>query len=205
MHDMYRSTCLPRRLRFLLACVLVAATGSAWGHTGEGMAGGFGSGFMHPLFGPDHVVAMVAVGLWGAFLGMPALWILPVTFPLVMTIGGALGVAGVPLPHVELGIALSAIVLGAMVAFAVKPPIWVAAVLVGIFAIFHGHAHGTELPSAADPIAYSLGFVIATGLLHLAGIAIGLVVRWPHGRTFVRLCGVGISVAGVVFLFHPPA
>ena len=139
---------------------------------------------------------MVAVGLWGAFLGMPAIWILPVTFPLVMTVGGALGVAGVPLPGVEIGIALSAIVLGAMVAFAARPPIWIAAVIVATFAIFHGHAHGTELPNAADPIAYSLGFVIATGLLHLAGIAIGLVVRWPRGKVLVRACGVVISMAG---------
>lgn len=188
--------------RALLALCLGLTANAAWAHTGN-MAGGFASGFMHPLFGWDHVVAMVAVGLWGAFLGMPAIWVLPVTFPLVMTIGGALGVAGVPLPGVEIGIALSAIVLGAMVAFAVRPPLWVAAVIVATFAIFHGHAHGTELPSAADPIAYSLGFVVATGLLHLAGIAIGLVVRWPRGKDVVRVCGIGIAVAGVVFLVHP--
>ena len=188
----------------LLAMCLGLSASAAWAHTGN-MAGGFTSGFMHPLFGWDHVVAMVAVGLWGAFLGMPAIWILPVTFPLVMTIGGALGVAGVPLPGVEIGIALSAIVLGAMVAFAARPPIWVAAVIVATFAIFHGHAHGTELPNAADPIAYSLGFVVATGLLHLAGIAIGLVVAWPRGKVLVRACGVAISVAGVFFLLRPPA
>ena len=188
--------------RALLALCLGLTANAAWAHTGN-MAGGFASGFTHPLFGWDHVVAMVAVGLWGAFLGMPAIWVLPVTFPLVMTIGGALGVAGVPLPAVEIGIALSAIVLGAMVAFAVRPPLWVAAVIVATFAIFHGHAHGTELPSAADPIAYSLGFVVATGLLHLAGIAIGLVVRWPRGKDVVRVCGIGIAVAGVVFLVHP--
>ena len=188
----------------LLAAGLCLSASAACAHTGS-MAGGFTSGFMHPLFGWDHVVAMVAVGLWGAFLGTPAIWILPVTFPLVMTIGGALGVAGVPLPGVEIGIALSAIVLGAMVAFAARPPIWVAAVIVAAFAIFHGHAHGTELPNAADPIAYSLGFVVATGLLHLAGIAIGLVVRWPRGKDLVRACGVAISIAGVAFLIHPIA
>lgn len=188
----------------LLAIFLSLTASAVWAHTGS-MAGGFTSGFMHPLFGWDHVVAMVAVGLWGAFLGMPAIWLLPVTFPLVMTIGGALGVAGVPLPGVEIGIALSAIVLGAMVAFAARPPIWVAAVIVAVFAIFHGHAHGTELPNAADPIAYSLGFVIATGLLHLAGIGVGLVVRWPRGKDLVRACGVAISIAGVVFLVRPIA
>lgn len=191
--------------RGLVAAVLALVAGTAGAHTGGGITGGFLSGFMHPLFGPDHVVAMVAVGLWGAFLGPPAIWVLPVTFPLVMTIGGALGVTGVPLPGVEIGIALSAIVLGAMVAFAARPPLLVAAVIVAVFAIFHGHAHGTELPSAADPIAYSLGFVIATGLLPLAGIAVGLVVRWRHGRAIVRACGVAISAAGVFFLVHPIA
>ena len=187
------------------AFALALGADAASAHTGVGLAGGFASGFMHPLLGWDHVVAMIAVGLWGAFLGAPAIWVLPVTFPLVMTIGGALGVMGVPLPGVEIGIALSAIVLGAMVAFAARPPLWVAAILVAAFAVFHGHAHGVELPSAADPIAYSLGFVVATGLLHLAGIAIGLVVRWRHGKRLVQACGVAISIAGVVFLLKPPA
>jgi len=152
------------------------------------------------LLGWDHVVAMVAVGLWGAFLGMPAIWALPVVFPVVMALGGALGVAGVPLPAVEIGIAASAIVLGAMVAFAVRAPIALAAVIVGAFAIFHGHAHGTELPQAANPIAYSLGFVIATGLLHLGGIAFGLLTRWPAGRAAVRAAGAGIAALGVAFM-----
>lgn len=168
-------------------------------HTGDGVVGGFTSGFLHPLMGWDHVAAMVAVGLWGAFLGRPAIWVLPVVFPLVMTLGGALGVAGVPLPGVEIGIALSAVLLGGAVAFAARPALWVAAVLVGAFAVFHGHAHGTELPGAADPVAYSLGFVVATGLLHLAGIALGETVRWPQGRLVVRSAGALIAVAGVVF------
>jgi len=175
---------------------------SVQAHEGDGMVGGFGAGFLHPLLGLDHVVAMVAVGLWGAFLGMPALWLLPVVFPMVMAVGGALGVAGVPLPHVETGIALSAIALGGVVAFAVRPPIWVAAVLVGVFAIFHGHAHGTELPSAANPIAYSLGFVIATGLLHLSGIAFGFLTHWRQGMVVVRGLGAVIAAIGFGFLFH---
>ena len=183
-----------------LALFLLAAAGPAFGHTGEGVAGGFVAGFLHPLAGPDHVIAMVAVGLWGAFLGRPAIWVLPVVFPLVMAFGGALGVVGVPLPAVEIGIASSAIVLGAMVAFATRPPLWVAAVIGGAFAIFHGHAHGTELPDAASPIAYSLGFVIATGALHAAGIAISLVTRWPPGRHVVRACGGVIAALGVMFL-----
>lgn len=140
----------------LMACALVLFAGGAGAHQGVGLAGGFASGFMHPVLGWDHVVAMVAVGLWGAFLGNPAIWILPVVFPLVMAFGGALGVLGVPIPAVETGIAVSAVVLGAMVAFAVRPPIWVAALIVGAFAIFHGHAHGTELPNAANPIDQGL-------------------------------------------------
>ncbi len=157
-------------------------------------------GFAHPLFGPDHVVAMVAVGLWGAFLGAPAIWLLPIVFPLVMAGGGVLGILGVPLPAVETGIAMSAVVLGMMVALAAKPPLWVAAVLVGIFAIFHGHAHGAELPPGADAVAYSVGFVVATGLLHLAGIAFGLLARWPAGRLAVRATGGAIALAGLAFL-----
>lgn len=191
---------LPTRL--LVGSLALMLSTAAAAHTDGGMSGGFVSGFLHPLLGWDHVIAMVAVGLWGAFLGSPAIWVLPVVFPLVMTLGGALGVLGVPLPAVETGIAVSAIALGGMVAGAVRPPIWVAAVLVGAFAIFHGHAHGTELPQAADPVAYSLGFVIATGSLHLAGIAFGLVTRWPAGIKAVRAVGVGIAAGGLGFLFH---
>ena len=180
--------------------LLLALAGTAYAHEGAGVTGGFSSGFLHPILGWDHVVAMVAVGLWGAFLGAPAIWILPVVFPLVMALGGALGVAGLPVPAVELGIATSAVVLGLMVALAARPPIWVAAVIVGTFAIFHGHAHGTELPEAVSPLAYSVGFVVATGLLHLCGIVFGLLVRWPTGRMVVRAGGGAIALAGATFL-----
>jgi urease accessory protein len=187
-------------LKTLLAALLLAAAGSACAHQGGGVAGGFASGFMHPVLGWDHVVAMVAVGLWGAFLGRPAIWVLPIVFPMVMAVGGAIGLSGLHISHVETGIALSAVILGAVVAFAVRPPIWVAAVIVGSFAIFHGYAHGVELPKAADPLAYSLGFVIATGMLHLVGIAIGLIVRWPAGKIVVRAVGAAIAMAGIAFL-----
>jgi urease accessory protein len=179
--------------------LLVLAGSSAAAHTGS-MAGGFAGGFAHPLFGPDHVVAMVAVGLWGAFLGPPAIWLLPIVFPLVMAAGGVIGILGLPLPGVEIGIALSAIVLGLMVALAAAPPLPVAAALVGAFAIFHGYAHGAELPPGTDAVAYSTGFVVATGLLHLTGIAFGLLARWPAGRIAVRAAGGAIALAGVFFL-----
>src|SRR5689334_4720986 len=151
---------------------------SAFAHTGD-VSGGFAGGFVHPLFGADHVAAMVAVGLWGAVLGPPAIVVLPVVFLLVMAAGGVFGILGLPLPGVEIGIAVSAALLGMMVALAARPPLWAAAVLVGVFAIFHGHAHGAELPPGADALAFSAGFVIATGCLHLAGIAFGLLARWP--------------------------
>jgi urease accessory protein len=186
------------RLAALLLALLMASP--AFAHTGGGLAGGFAGGFSHPFFGPDHIAAMVAVGLWGAFLGMPAMLILPIVFPLVMAAGGVLGILGVPLPGIEIGIAASAVVLGLMVALAAKPNLWIAAAIVGIFAIFHGHAHGAELPEGANAVAYSIGFVIATGLLHLAGIGFGLLAQYPAGRIAVRTAGSLIAIAGLVFL-----
>lgn len=172
----------------------------ALAHTGTGTQIGLESGFLHPLSGADHIIAMVAVGLWGAQLGNPAIWVLPITFPLVMAVGGLLGVMGIDLPFVELMIALSGIALGAMVALNIRPPLWVAATIVGVFAIFHGYAHGKELPDAADAVAFAVGFVVATGMLHLLGILIGVAVRWEAGAKAVRACGAAIGCLGVYFL-----
>jgi urease accessory protein len=183
-----------------IALVVAALIEPAFAHVEGGVAKGFAGGFLHPLFGLDHVAAMVAVGLWGAFLGTPAIFLLPVLFPLVMAFGGVLGILGIALPGVEFGIAVSAVVLGLMVALAVRPHLVVAAVLVGLFAIFHGYAHGAELPDGTDALAYSLGFVIATGLLHLTGIAFGWLTKWPHGRLAVRAAGGAIALAGLIFL-----
>jgi urease accessory protein len=189
------------KLRALLVVLLsVGSVGVANAHDGAGISGGLISGFLHPLLGWDHVAAMVAVGLWGAFLGKPSLWVLPVVFPMIMALGGAYGVLGLPLPAVEAGIAVSAIVLGAMVAFATRAPLWVAAVIVASFAVFHGYAHGLELPNSVSPITYSVGFVVATGLLHLVGIGFGLLVRWPAGKVAIRAGGGIIALAGVGFL-----
>ena len=189
------------QLKFLyLVFFSLSLSESALAHTGEGVAGGLMSGFLHPIAGPDHVTAMVAVGILGAFLGRPAIWVLPVVFPLVMAFGGVLGLIGVPIPYIEVGIAASSIVLGLMILFAVKPPLWIAAIIVAAFAIFHGHAHGTELPNAANALAYSVGFVVSTGLLHLAGIGIGELIRWPMGQIIARAIGGLIALAGVGFL-----
>lgn len=189
------------RLKFLwivLASLFVSETVLA--HTGEGITGGLMSGFLHPVAGLDHVTAMVAVGILGAFLGRPAIWVLPVVFPLVMTIGGVLGLLGVSISYIEVGIAVSSIVLGLMILFALKPPLLIAAIIVAAFAIFHGHAHGTELPKAANALAYSVGFVVSTGLLHLVGIGIGELIRWPVGQIVARAIGGVIAIAGVGFL-----
>jgi urease accessory protein len=160
------------------------------------------SGLLHPVSGADHVLAMVAVGLWGAQLGAPAIWVLPLTFPIVMALGGLLGLLGVPLPGVEIGIAASALILGGAVLSGRRVPLAAAAVLVGLFAIFHGHAHGSELPPGQSGLLYSLGFVVATGCLHAVGILIGTLQRWPAGRVALRLAGGAVGVAGGLFLWR---
>ena len=189
-----------RRTRAVAGILLYLALGqSAFAHSGSAAAIGLESGFTHPITGLDHLVAMVAVGLWGAQLGNPAIWTLPITFPLVMALGGLLGVAGVDVPLTEQIVALSGIALGVLIALRARPPLWVAALIVGIFAIFHGYAHGRELPQAADPLSYGVGFVVATGLLHLCGIVLGLFIRWPLGEHAVRACGAGIGCVGAYF------
>jgi len=185
----------------LLAGLAVLLPVSASAHIVKGEAIGFFSGFIHPISGLDHIIAMVAVGMWGAQLRAPAIWLLPVTFPLVMAFGGFLGLIGVPLPGSEIAIALSGVCLGAAVLFEARPPLWVAAVLVGIFGLFHGYAHGSELPPGQNALLYSLGFVIATGLLHLTGITIGLVHRWDWGRYALRGAGGLVFSGGVFFLW----
>lgn len=188
--------------RQLILLMLAAASLPAWGHSESGQASGFVAGLLHPVSGLDHVLAMVAVGLWGAQLGNPALWMLPVTFPLVMAFGGFLGLIGVQLLGIEIGIALSGVLLGLAVATKLQPPLWVAIMGVAVFAIFHGHAHGTELPAGASGLTYSLGFVIATGLLHASGITIGLLQHWPQGKLALRWLGGAISLVGTYFLYR---
>jgi urease accessory protein len=172
-----------------------------WAHTMGGEGLGFLRGVQHPISGLDHVLAMIAVGLWGAQLGAPAVWMLPVTFPMVMACGGMLALMGVSLPGIEIGIAVSAMALGYMVCREARPPMWVATALVGFFAIFHGHAHGTELPAGAHGLLYSVGFVLGTGCLHALGIAIGLLHRWPAGQLALRVAGATVAVAGGMFLW----
>ena len=182
--------------------VVLVSPASAMAHTGTGLAGGFVAGFAHPFTGLDHLLAMVSVGLWGAFLGRPLIYALPVVFPMVMVVGAVLGMFGVPLPAVEMGIALSVAALGTSIALALRAPVWLAAIIVGAFAIFHGYAHGRELPSAADPAGYSSGFVLATGLLHVLGIGIGCLNQWPSGVVLTRGVGAAIGAVGFWFMYR---
>jgi len=194
-----KTTPIPSSLP-IAALLALAPLTSALAHTGTGLATGLQSGFLHPITGFDHLVAMVAVGLWGAQLRNPAIWVLPITFPLVMALGGLLGISGVVVPLTEPAVALSGIALGLLIALHVRLPLIVAMLVVGVFAVFHGYAHGRELPEAADPVAYAVGFVVATGLLHLCGIVIGLLIMWPSGARAVRACGAAIGCVGGYFL-----
>ena len=194
-----------RRVGAAVALALVLSPVAAFAHEETGQAAGLLAGLSHPLSGLDHVLAMIAVGLWGAVLGPPAIWVLPVAFPMVMAFGGLMGLLGFPLPGVEIGIAVSAVVLGALVLAEVRPPLWLAALIVAFFAIFHGHAHGRELPQGTSALLYSLGFVVATGLLHAFGILLGVAHRWAAGRRLVQLAGGGVALAGLFFLWRAVA
>jgi urease accessory protein len=185
----------------VLSCAFVAASLTpALAHTAGGIGNGLASGFTHPLLGSDHLLAMVSVGIWGAQLGAPAIWMLPIGFPMIMAGGGALGVLGAPLPAPELLIAFSVLTLGALVARAQQLPLAAAFAIVAVFAVAHGHAHGAELPASANALAFSVGFVIATGMLHAIGIALGLLVKWPAGALMIRGLGGLIALVGIYFI-----
>jgi urease accessory protein len=185
------------------ACVLsLLKSAPALAHSNTGEVGGLVSGFEHPFLGADHLLAMVAVGIWGAFLGRPLVYLLPVIFPLMMAVGAVLGIFGVQIPPTETGIAVSMIVLGAAIGCAMRAPVAVAVGLISVFALFHGYAHGTELPFALNPQPYIIGFVLATGLLHVAGILLGMLRRRRGGTFALRAIGGGISFAGLAFLLR---
>ena len=191
-----------RRAAFgFVALAAALAPFAAAAHSVEGAGDGFLAGFLHPILGPDHLVAMVAVGLWGAQLGQPLILALPIAFPMMMAVGALAAIAGGSLFGIvgvlEIGIAGSALMLGLAVAFAFRAPIWLAVTMVAFFAIFHGYAHGLELPNYAAPLPYGIGFVISTGLLHALGIAIGALNGWRSaGPLIVRACGVAIALLG---------
>lgn len=188
--------------RVLSLLILSLLPSAAYAHIG-GDAHGFSHGFAHPLSGIDHILAMTAVGLFAAHLGGRAIWLVPASFVSVMTVAGVLGAFGVPLPFVETGIAASVIALGLIIAFEVKVPVAAAMALVGFFAVFHGHAHGAEMPEDTSGLAYGIGFVVATALLHAFGVGIGLVLGRAasmRGEKILRLSGCAMSLAGAAIL-----
>jgi urease accessory protein len=175
---------------------------AALAHTGIGAAGGFAHGFWHPIGGLDHVLAMVAVGAFAVRLDGRAVWLVPAAFVAMMAVGGFAGLEGIQLPFVETGIALSVVVLGLAVAFRWKLPVAVASALVGLFAIFHGHAHGSEMPVDAPGLTYAAGFMLATASLHVAGIGLGLAVGriGARSRFALQASGGAMALAGVALL-----
>jgi urease accessory protein len=178
---------------------LAALTSAASAHTGLHVAG-LGDGLAHPFSGLDHVLAMVAVGLWASQLGRPAFWALPVIFPIVMALGAVLGATGLSLPWAELGIAASVVVLGAAVALSLRPTLLLSVALIALFALFHGYSHGIELPQSASALAYGTGFIAATLALHGIGLALGALSASPAGRLATRGAGVAIACAGAALL-----
>ena len=187
----------PRRWLVLALSLLPAV---AHAHPGHEITGGLLSGAGHPLTGLDHACAMIAVGLWAAQLGGRALWALPLSFLAAMTIGGALGIAGTGLPLVEPVILVSLLVLGILIAAAVRLPLAAAAALVAVFALFHGHAHGAEMPATASALTYAIGFVGSTALLHLVGLCFGRMVRHAAIPPLLRVAGATIAAVGVGLL-----
>ena len=184
---------------FAIVAVISLVPETASAHVESGMLGGFRSGFTHPIIGIDHLLAMLAVGIWGAQMGGRNVWTLPVTFPLIMAAGGILGMSGFALSHVELGIALSVLVLGLAIALAWKAPEWAALLLIAVFAVFHGYAHGVELPNSVDPASYAIGFVVATGLIHVVGIGVGLLIERPWKGQLSQALGGAIALTGLYF------
>lgn len=185
----------------LVLAVSLLQHGAAEAHLYGAYGAGFEGGFVHPFSGLDHMLAMVAVGLWAAQRGGKALWVVPGAFIGIMVVGGLAGFLGLKLPFVETGIAASLMVLGLLIACALPLPVAAMAAVVGLFAFFHGHAHGTELPEAASPAAYAGGFVLATATLHAFGVGTGLLLKRPAGQIAVRLSGAAIALVGLFLVF----
>lgn len=192
---------MTRVVRTISAILVLAALPlAAQAHTGVhplGPVDSAGSGFVHPFSGLDHLLTMIAVGLWAASLGGRAIWAVPSAFVALMAVGAAFGMAGFTLPAIETGIAVSVIVVGLLVAVAARVPVAIAALIVGVFAIFHGQAHGAEMPAMAAPAQYALGFIAATALLHGVGLAGGLMGEGRLSRLVPRVAGAAVAVIGV--------
>jgi len=184
----------------LTAALILLTTGSvALAHTGHDVSG-LAAGLAHPFFGPDHLLAMVAVGLWAAQRGGRSVWLLPATFMTMLAAGGGTAMQWQhPLPLIESGIALSVLALGLLITLSLKFPTAICAAITALFGLLHGYAHGLELPDSAAPVAYTLGFLAATALLHLGGIAVGVATRQRYGA-LARMAGGIIAMSGIGLL-----
>jgi len=187
---------ISRNILFAITAIYLVPL-SAMAHTVLGSTSGFLHGFFHPFSGLDHVLAMFAVGLWAAQMGGRALWLVPGSFVTAMVIGGVLGFAGVSLPFAETGIIVSVIVLGTLISGAFKFTMAVSIGVVGLFAVFHGYAHGAEIAHGAGLITYSIGFVLATAALHIMGMLVGIGIQKRSFDKIVRLTGAAIALGGV--------
>jgi urease accessory protein len=183
--------------RNLPVTALLALTAvPAFANVGVGSTASFAAGIAHPLIGIDHIAVMIAVGLWAALKGGRALWVWPATFVGLMLIGGVVGMAHAPLPAVEPAILASVIVLGLLVALAIDVPVWTGALLIGTFAVFHGHAHGSEVAATVGGAEYMAGFTMATASLHALGIGFALFMNGVHARAPIRVAGLACMLAG---------
>lgn len=179
---------------------LIIAPNLAYAHAGVGAAGGWSHGLLHPFAGLDHLCAMIAVGLWAGQMGGRAMWLAPLSFLGVMALGGLLGAAAIPLPFVEGGILMSLLVLGVLIAAAIRLPLLASLATVGLFALFHGYAHGAEMPRSASGLSYALGFMSSTAALHLAGIGMAWLVRTGHPQ-WLQMAGTSIALFGGALCF----
>jgi urease accessory protein len=182
----------------IAAATVLIATRIASAHPGHGGHGGFAGGLAHPFSGIDHILAMIAVGLLAVQIGGRAVWALPLTFVALMTGGGILNLAGLPVPFVEQGIMASVLILGLMLAAAIRMPMTIPLGFVGLFAIFHGFAHVAEMRAGISPLGYALGFIAATSLLHAIGISLALAARWIGSKELVRVGGAAIALCGLL-------
>ena len=185
-----------------LAAFLLGLPLMAGAHDGGAHAAGFASGLLHPLTGPDHLLAMVALGVWAALLGGAATWRLPAAFLLAMALGSTIGLADVDLPGVEASIAASAIVLGALLVFDLRAPLFAGSLIAAVAGLLHGHAHGGELPVGADALGYCAGFLLCTAVLHLGGVMVGSSLRAAAARPFLRGAGAALAASGMFFVWR---
>lgn len=190
-----------RLIKGFAALGLIAITVPAFAHVSAmHSASGFQMGFMHPLTGLDHLLAMMAVGVWAALHKRPAVWLLPVVFPAMMVIGALLGVSGMVIPGVEAGIAASVLILGLMIAFSMKVPVPFSACMVAVFAVAHGYAHGVELPAGEAALSFGLGFLLSTAMLHLAGLVGTIYLNQLRNGRLIRIAGAVIAAFGLYFV-----